>query len=323
MKKIFASVLALSVCLAANAQDLETAAKEAALALSDAPKAEEEAVKPNYWNTSSIFDLGITQTKLVDWAAGGDNQFNIKAAIDAQANYSKNLTAWTNRLQLDYGLMYTNPSNKLLRQKSVDRIYFESKFTCKTGSDSKFNYSALFDFKTQFGENFKDYAPTDDKWVGTLTSDFLAPAYTNIALGIDWAPANWISVNFAPLTGGFTICNVDELKENYGMPLLDNGDYKSALFQFGAQLKTIMKFVINDNIKYETQIVVFTDYLNEPYVRYNWDNSIDWQIAKYIKFSFKTWMIYDPIVLINDKQKIQFKDVLTFNFTYSIHNKNK
>jgi len=108
----------------------------------------------------------------------------------------------------------------------------------------------------------------------------------------------------------------------------DGETYNSVLFQFGAQLKTNFKFTINDAFSFETQAVVFTDYLNEPYFRFNWDNSVNWQLSKYLKFSLKTWLISDPNVTITDdntgeirKRGVQFKDFLAFNFTYTLSSK--
>ena len=65
----------------------------------------------------------------------------------------------------------------------------------------------------------------------------------------------------------------------------------------------------------------FTDYLNRPFRqnRVNWDNKITWQIAKFFKVGFNTWLIYDPIVEIDGVvSKLQFKDFLAFNFTYTL-----
>ena len=161
----------------------------------------------------------------------------------------------------------------------------------------------------------------------------MSPAYTDIALGIQWAPSPWFNVNFAPLTGGLTICTNEALRASYGMKLKNENienpvgkDYNQVLFQFGAQLKANFKIVINENFTYETQGVLFTDYLNEPYFRVNWDNSINWQLSKYLKFAFKTWLISDPNVTITEgevtkKRGVQFKDFLSFNFTYTFAKK--
>ena len=75
---------------------------------------------------------------------------------------------------------------------------------------------------------------------------------------MSWDPAPWFSLNLSPLTGGFTFCNIPQLRKGYGMKLRDSsldplvGDnYYSRLFQLGAQLKMNLKASINDVFTYE------------------------------------------------------------------------
>jgi hypothetical protein len=336
MKKIVLSALtfcAFSLGVFAQDDAVQKAAADAAAELSQAPQEEVATPKPNYWSSSLQVNLGYNMTNLSNWAAGGYNTVTLTTNLDASANYARDLMSWNNRLQLDYGFLYSNEKENIL-QKSNDRIYFESKWAYQTSSGSKFNYTASFNFRSQFSDTPDKYSQDENgKWYEDgIKSGFISPAYTDIALGIQWKPSNWFDLNFAPLTGGFTICSNEALRASYGMKTKADGvTYNSALFQFGAQLKANLKVSINDNFSYETQGVIFTDYLNEPYFRVNWDNAINWQVSKYIKFAFKTWLIYDPNVTITDtledgttstrQRGVQFKDFLSFSFTYTIASK--
>lgn len=337
MKKITTSILSVIFCTAIFAQDdLQKAAAEAAAAINEAPKTEETVSKPQYWFTSADFNLGFNQTALFSWAAGGYNTLSLAAGIDAKANYAKELLSWNNRLQLDYGFLWSADKENLL-QKSNDRIYLESKFAYRTGANSKWNYTASFDFRSQFTDSYDSYVQDEEtkKWSGTLKSGFLSPAYTNVALGMEWSPAQWFNVNLAPVTGGFTIVSNPSLRKNYGMKpvneMLDGVEtqYRSFLFQFGAQIKMNLKASLNDVLTYDTQLVVFTDYLNKPFVwnRVNWDNKLSWKAARFFTIALNTWLIYDPLVSIENKNGemvqslVQFKEFLAINFTYTISNK--
>ncbi len=332
-KAVCLTIAAIAATMSLHAQDdaLQKALEAAAEALQEAPAAKDSEDKPKYWDSWTQFDLGTSNTSLWNWAAGGYNTLTLNLGADANANYSKNLVSWTNRLQLQYGFLWSADKENLL-QKSNDLIKFESRLAYKISKDSKWNYSASFDFRSQFTDSYDSYKQDEEsgKWNGVLKSSFLSPAYSTVAFGMEWTPADWFNVNIAPLTGGFTICTTEELRKKYGMKLRETGldpetgyNYHSQLFQFGAQMKTNYMTSINDNFKYETQLVLFTDYLNKPfrYCRVNWDNKITWQLAKYFKVGLSTWMIYDPIVIIDGKQRIQFKEFFSINFTYLISNK--
>ena len=394
MKKTFAAIVMMA-CASVSAlaqDDVQKAAQEAAAAFAQAPVQEAKPKKPNYWTNSLTTQINVGQTSLTNWAAGGDNTFTLKGYADGSCNWKKDKMFWNNRLQLEFGLLYA--SSKPLFQKSNDRIYLESKWGHRVYE--QLYASANFDFKTQFANGYDYPTPSAaqvEEWFGTGStleglskknqtkawqnarkpkSGFLSPAYTTLALGLDWTPANWVSVSFAPLTGGFTLVTDNQFRKAYGMKLskesealqqrfdgvdpatlsdedklayesfhasLDNGSaYKSSLFQLGTQVKVDFKVNVNDNFKYTSQVVLFSDYLNKMSVRFNWDNKIDWKLAKYFALTITTNMIYDNNVLkvkekdgqpvldengekVMVKRGLQFAESISFGFTYTIASK--
>jgi len=338
MKKSVITFLTLSVLgTSVYAQNPAAAAEEAAKKIAGAPVEQTAPAKPVYWTKSLMVDLGFSQTGLVNWAAGGYNTVSLAASLDGKINYAKDLTKWDNRLQMDYGFFWSADKPNIL-QKSTDRIYLESKFAYKTSKDSKWDYTAGLDFKSQFSDTWGGYKQdTDGKWYGDdLKSAFFSPAYLNLALGMQWTPNKWFNINLAPLTGGMVVC-LDErnnLRKTYGMPVIDAtlGLYRPVLFQFGAQVKANAMASINDKFNVETQLVLFYDYINRPRysgfpIRVNWDNKISWMISKLFKIGLNTWLIYDPFVAFDDVPdgslfgKVQFKEFLSINFTWTIANK--
>lgn len=357
MKKIFfACVVAACmgmthVAVAQELTDAQKAAAAAAAAVAEAPEVEKKEPKPKYWEESLKTNIKFGQTSLTNWAAGGDNTVTLQAFIDGNANYKKNDMFWNNRLQLDYGFVYA--SSKPILQKSDDRIYLESKFGYKNVNMKNFSLSINYDFKSQFNTGY-DYLtpslpegeiPRDEliqywKDARKIKSGFLAPAYTNLAVGIDVKPFKWLSLNIAPLTGGFVIVTDQQLRKNYGMQLRDEwkdvteglpedgSQYRSARFEFGAQVKADIAVKVNDNFSYTSQLVLFSNYLDHPEnLRVNWDNRFDWKLAKYFSLTLTTNLIYDDKVMIFNeadgltKQRVQFKESLLFGFTYTIASK--
>jgi hypothetical protein len=61
--------------------------------------------------------------------------------------------------------------------------------------------------------------------------------------------------------------------------------------------------------------------------RINWDNRIDWKLAKYFSLTLSTNLIYDDQIMIFsdkdglEKARVQFKESVAFGFTYTIASK--
>jgi hypothetical protein len=339
MKRIV-TLMALLATVVASAQNTQTAAAEAAAALSAAEDVPEKVEKPRYWTNKLVTNISFGQTFLSQWAAGGYNNVSLSGTIDGSANYAKGKLVGTNHLVMDYGFLYS--ADKPILQKNKDRILFESKWGYETPV-KHLAYSASFDFRTQFNNNYdyKTPATTQDAegnviepsvadWLDArkLKSGLFSPAYINVGVGALWTPKPWFSLNIAPISGGAVIVSIPELRKTYGMALVEGSttEYRSARMEFGTQLKLDMGWVINENFSYNTQATLFYNYLTpkvEP--RITWDNKISWKVARFFAINLSTYMIYDPLVQVNprraDGKGLQFKEFLELGFTYSIANK--
>lgn len=342
MKKLFVSTALLAATvLAVQAQNTQTAAQAAAAALAAADDAPEKVEKPTYWTHTAIMNLNFGQTYLSQWVAGGYNNVSLAGNVDITALYGKDKLKGTNRAQLDYGFLYS--ADKPIVQKNKDRIYLESIWSYDSFVKN-LAYSASFDFKTQFHNNYAYGTPSTQKdadgnviepsvkdWLDarTLKSGFFAPAYLNVGIGAKWTPAPWLTLNVAPLSGGGVFVTIPQLRKTYGMDLKDGSttDYNSFRAEFGAQIKLDMSWLINDVFSFATQATMFYNYLTpkvEP--RFTWDNKIMWKIAKYFALNLTTNLIYDPRVMVRDKDKdgtldskgVQFREHFEFGFTYTI-----
>ena len=361
MKKYFVLTLLLTVSVAAGAQSTQEAAAAAAAALSAADDVPEQVVKNKYWNNTILTNINFGQTYLSQWAAGGYNNVSLAGNVDANANYVRGKVLGNNRLQLDYGFLYS--ADKPIIQTNKDRIYFESKWGYETPV-KHLAYSASFDFKTQFYNNYDYKTPAtqtnletgeviepsvaDWKNARVLKSGFMTPAYINLGIGLLWTPAPWLSVNFAPVSGGAVLVNIRDLRYTYGMDLTKDGQgtyggndktakqaahaaqdydaFRSSRFELGTQLKVDAGWVINDKFSYTTQFTLFYNYITpkvEP--RITWDNKIFWKMRRFFALTVSTNLIYDPLVIVRDADKdgvkdskgVQFKEFLEFGFTYT------
>lgn len=301
MKRLFLALIAIGM----------SAALFAAEPAADTAKTKTKAV----WNKGLSATIGFSQLSLTNWAAGGAGQLTLNTFADLFANMTKGRFLWTNELQAGYGFIESFDTGY---KKSDDRLIFDSKLGYKAAE--KLYLSAVLDFRTQFARGYSG---------DEIVSNILAPAYTSLGLGIDYTPINNISINFAPVTGKVTMVNERELRHRYG-----NAEDQFARFELGAQLKVDAKLEV-ENFKVGTQLVLFSDYLNKPQnIKVNWDVNAEAKISKFFSVTLRTNMIYDDNILLNKRKVlpggdvveyqaagIQFKELFTIGFTYSIGKK--
>ena len=357
MKRIItlAAVTLMFVLPAFAQDDAQKAAAEAAAEMTTAPDTPVVPPKPKYWDLSLKNMLTFGQTFLSQWAAGGYNNYTLVANIDGIANYAKDKVTWQNRLMMDYGFLYQ--ADKPILQKTTDRFYFLSTWGYSTPV-KHLNWSATFDFTTQFNNNWAygtpksdgETEPTHKDWLNarTLKSGLFSPAYINLGFGIKWTPKPWLSVDFSPFTGGVVTVMDETLRAKYGMKLRSQyvdetgaplpeyagailpSYYRGVRYEFGARIIIDANWVINKTFTYGTTFKAFYNYLSpkiEP--RITWDNRVSWNLAKYFALVLNTYLIYDPLVIVRDTDNdgkadakgVQFKEFLQFGFTYSIAGK--
>lgn len=97
--------------------------------------------------------------------------------------------------------------------------------------------------------------------------------------------------------------------------------------EFGAQLKVKLDKEVFKNVKVDTELVLFSDYLNKPQnIQVYWDLSISMQVNKFMSANIRTNLIYDDNIQIADKfgvkaPRVQFREVLSIGLSYTISNK--
>ena len=269
------------------------------------------------WNKGIATNIGFSQLSLTNWAAGGVGQLSLNTYLDAYANLTKGKILWSNELQAGYGFIHSFEKNYL--DKSDDRLILDSKFGYKAAE--KIYFSVVYNFRTQFAEGW------DSKHT-VITSNFFAPAYTSLGIGVDFMPTKNVSINVSPLTGKVTMVRDPELRSRYG-----NGDEQFARFELGAQVRVDAKLEV-ENFKVGTALILFSDYLNKPQnIKVMWDFNAEAKISRFFAVTLRTNMIYDDnIKLTKYKERtgemyeaagIQFKELFSIGFNYTFGEKKK
>lgn len=288
--------------------------------------AQDAAPVDTSWKRSGLVGINFTQVNLSNWAAGGENSFAGMAMFKYAANYNDGKNTWDNMIDLAYGLTQKGDESPI---KSDDKIDLSTKYG--RYAFKHWYYSALLGFKSQFtaGYNY----PNDSVEI----SNFMAPAYITLALGMDYKPSDAFTMLVAPLTGRIILVNDQNLADAgaFGVDpaqfdLLGNkiSDGENLRYEFGAFLKAEYKKDILENVNFSTKLELFSNYIDEPQnVDVNWETAFSMKVNKYITATLSTQLVYDDNTIINiDKNddgiidesgpRTQFKEVLGIGLAY-------
>jgi len=282
------------------------------------------------WKKGGLISIGLSQTSLTNWVAGGQSSVSINSMASLFAHKKTKKALWENYLDLGYGLLHQGKKNNWI--KTDDRLEFTTKYGYKIKKSLYF--AALGNFKTQFtnGYNYPDDS--------TIISRFMAPGYLLGAIGIDYKPNDNFSLFIAPLTSKTTFVNDQKLADAgaFGVEkarydsvagiymLVEHGNKVRS--EFGGYLRMFYKKEIMKNVTFQTKLDLFSNYLNNPQnIDINWETLISLKVNKYISASIATQLIYDNDIMIGVDNngngiidevgpRTQFKQVLNVGFSY-------
>lgn len=287
--------------------------------------AQNSATDTTYWRIGGTSSLTFSQVSLTNWAAGGQNSVAVNSNFSIFANRVKGRGKWENSMDLAYGLIKQGNAGF---SKSDDLINLVTKYSYLINQDnSRWFFSALMDFRTQF------YEGVDED--GNYISNFMAPGYLTIGLGVSYDPSEKLSFSYQPLTGKFTFVRDQDLANqgaygvdaavlaNDGVTILEEG--KKARAEFGSFFRAKYK-----NDIFESKLELFTGYTeNQGEIDVNWQNALVLPLTKVLSANVFTQLIYDKDIEIGVddnsngtleedeiKPRVQFKSVLGVGLTY-------
>lgn len=268
------------------------------------------------WDFGGTVSLGLAQTALSNWNAGGQNSVAVNGLLSVYGNHRTEKSTWENTLDLGYGLLRQGkPANW---QKTDDKLDVMSKYGRKAFSN--WYYSALVNFKTQMAPGYN--YPNDS----IMVSKFMAPGYLLGAVGLEYNKNSKFTAFIAPLTSKTTFV-MDPTLSAAGAFGVDPG--ASTRNEFGGYIRLFYKNEIMENVKLQTKLDLFSNYLDRPQnIDVNWEALISMKVNKFLSVAISTQLIYDHDIKINvDKNgdgvtdevgpRVQFKEILTVGLAYS------
>ncbi|MBK6830737.1 MAG: DUF3078 domain-containing protein [Flavobacteriales bacterium] len=262
--------------------DIDAKAREAAAAAAQARHASDSL--DGKWLRSGVVSLNMTQVSLSNWAAGGYNTLSGIAMFNGTANWKKDRRAWDNSLVLAFGGQQIEDTDPV---KTDDRIELNSKYGYSLGQ--KWYLAGVFQFKTQFTEGF------DANF--NRISNFLAPGYTLLGVGMDYKPNDKFTAFLSPATARMVIVTDEKLFGGSTDPDLRvygvlNGN--TTELEMGGYIRLMYKTDLAKNITFMTRGDIFSNYLRDPQnMDINWETLWTFKVNDWFAATFNTLLIYD------------------------------
>ena len=264
------------------------------------------------WKTGGLFNLNFGQGSQSNWAAGGDDfSLSIASYLGFYAFYKKDKYSWDNTIDFNYGLVNTT---SLGTRKNDDRIDLLSKFGYALSP--KLDAAALFNFHSQFSKGY-NYNKDGTK---DLLSDFLAPGYILLSLGLDYKPVKGLSIFVSPLTSRWTIVNNDTLsaKGAYGVT-----PGKKVKNEIGAFASITYIADLSKTINYNGRLDLFSNYEHNPQnVDVMMNNMFTAKVSKLLTASLGLNLIYDDDVKLfgpnHDSPALQLKSLIAVGLSVKL-----
>lgn len=282
----------------------------AALATITYAQTDDKGYQEGAWVLKGVTGLNMSQTAMANWSAGGENSIAGNAYLNASLTHKKGNWLWVTNMVLDYGLSKTKSQGM---RKSSDKIGLSTQLGYST--DNVWFYTLMGDLNTQFAKGY-DYPDKEHQ-----ISNFFAPAYSNIALGMEWRPKSNYSLLLSPVSTKMTFVTDDYLSD-LGAFGVDPGDHFK--IEGGAFVKARAELPVMENVNLITTADFFTPYSKDfGNIDVNWDALISMKINKVLSATINTTLKYDNDVKTFDDNgvkkgaKVQFKEVLGIGLAYN------
>ena len=264
--------------------------------------AQDAAVKDTSWKFTGLTSLNFTQVYLNNWAAGGEQSLAFTSLANLNLNYKKGNKSWENRLDIAYGIVKQGDEDF---RKTDDRIDLLSKYGIEASKN--WYYTFLFNFKSQFAAG---YNYPDDS---TVISEFMAPGYVQLSIGMDYKPSDKFSLYISPATAKMTFVLNQDLAdfgafgvEEAKFDELGNKtkDGENSLIELGASLNALLNVDIMENVNFKSRLELFSSYTREPQnIDVFWENILSMKVNDYITANVTTTLIYDHDIDIIETNK--------------------
>lgn len=292
MKKLL-SILSFSLGIFTNAQ-----------VILDTASIKVDTVK--HWSVQGKQSLMINQAAFSNWVGGGANNIGWLLGADYNITYENDKDLWENIILLNYG---QNDTQGIGVRKTQDVINVSTNYGRKVSKSWYLSVGA--GLQSQFSVGYEDGNNPEAKKI----SNFLAPGYLNVGMGITYRPNDNINVTLRPSNARWTFVLDEDLQTEGTYGLKADGD--SSLLQYGFLGTALYKFKLMENIHVTNTASVFSNYLDHPErLILAYGLGLNLKVNKFISSNITVDVLYDH----NQIKKTQLKQTLGVGFAYTLEN---
>jgi len=240
---------------------------------------------PKLWKKGGLISVNLAQGSLSNWAAGGENfSLAVNSLVSLYAFYKKEKHSWDNTFDLNLGYVKTT---SLGARKNDDRFDLLSKYGYAI--TPKLSLAGLFNIRSQF---FKGYTYSNN--IKTFSSNFFAPGYILLGVGLDYKPTKHLSIFISPATARWVIVK-DTALANKGLYGVTPGKKSNLEFGAFASINYLKEF--NKVLSYKGRLDLFSNYRHKPKnVDLYMTNALSAKISKILSATWGLDLIYDDDV---------------------------
>ena len=291
--------------------------RQAMLTIAPAQVAVDEVTPPEapaqpLHNWLHVFNASLQFTQAYisgNWYQGGENNLALLGSLNWNCNLNQDVHPnWLFNNALSYKLGIATTHGDSIRKYLINEDNFL--FTSQLGYKAVKNwyYSAMLQFTTQFLNNYK----TNTR---TMTAAFLSPAELNIGLGMTYnlkkADDRMFTLAIAPISYNLKYCrNITDIDPTrFG---IDAGKHCKSTVGSNFEAKLLWRF--NPSVMLSSRFYMFTNY---QYVQGDWENTLDFNIGKYLTTQFYTHLRFDRSHPRDDDWNYwQFKEIISLGVIY-------
>ena len=216
------------------------------------------------WKRGGFFGINFNQLSLSNWARGGESSYATTGLFNYFFNYTDSSgLKWDNTLDMGYGIINNEESGV---RKNEDKIDYITSLGYRALENQEVYYSALLNFKSQF---YRGYNYPNDSLV---ISNFFAPAFLTVGLGMEYKYQNILSIIVSPVTGRLIFINDDDIA-NAGLygnekPVYDSSGVmtkkaEKLIASLGVQVTTQLRYDIWENVSVISRLDLFNNYTDK------------------------------------------------------------